>query len=283
MPLETGAPGCGVPQPPPGGGARAAWGGPARPAALRPEWDAPADIGALMSTRAGGVSVGPFASLNVGTAVGDEPAAVSENRARLAAAIGAAPVWLRQVHGARVVRVGAADAGAAPQEADACWTDEPGVACAVQVADCLPVLLAARNGRAVAAAHAGWRGLVLGVVEAALAALCDAAACNPGEVAAWLGPCIGPRRFEVGADVLQAFGASPRSPDALRFVARPRPDGSARWLANLPQLARDRLRAAGVHRIAGGTWCTVEAASDFFSFRRDGVTGRMAALVWRRG
>ena len=236
-----------------------------------------------MSTRAGGVSAAPWASLNLGTAVGDDPSAVDENRVRLAAAAGAAPVWLRQVHGARVLRVGAADLRREPPLADACWTDEPGVACAVQVADCLPVLFAALNGRAVGAAHAGWRGLAAGVVEAALAAVSEAAGCAPTEIATWLGPCIGPRQFEVGAEVLAAFGAAPDTTDRLRFVPRARADGSPRWLANLPQLARDRLQAAGVRRIGGGGWCTVEQASDFFSFRRDGVTGRMAAMVWRRG
>jgi len=301
MQPENGAPACGVPQAPPEGVAQAAWGrdrtcvrpedGRApveghRPLAdggpARPEWDAPATVGALMSTRAGGVSAAPWDSLNVGTAVGDDPAAVAENRARLAAAAGAAPVWLRQVHGARVVRVGAADLGRDPPAADACWTEETGVACAVQVADCLPVLFAALNGRAVGAAHAGWRGLAAGVVEAALAAVGEAAGCGPGDIAVWLGPCIGPRRFEVGADVLAAFGAAPEAPDRRHFVPRAGADGNPRWLANLPQLARDRLQAVGVRRVAGGGWCTVEQGSDFFSFRRDGVTGRLAALVWRR-
>jgi YfiH family protein len=260
----------------------------------RPRWAAPASVGALMTERAGGVSVGPYASLNIGAAVGDEPAAVAENRARVAAAMGARPVWLRQVHGARVVRVGAADAAvatleaaadpgnAARLEADAAWTDEPGIACTAQVADCLPVLLATLDGSAVAAAHAGWRGLAAGVLEATLAALCGGTGRAPHEVAAWLGPCIGPREFEVGADVLAAFGASPEQPDARRFVSRPRADGTPRWRANLPQLARDRLLAAGVRHIAGGTACTVEQPSRFFSFRRDGVTGRLVAAVWRR-
>jgi YfiH family protein len=254
-----------------------------RPELLRPDWDAPAGVGALMSTRVGGVSSGPWASLNLGSAVGDDPAAVAENRARLAATAGAAPVWLQQVHAARAVRIGAADLGHEPPLADASWTDEPGVACAVQVADCLPVLFAARNGRAVGAAHAGWRGLAGGVLEAALAAVCEAAACAPDAVAVWLGPCIGPRQFEVGEEVLRAFGDAPAVPDPLRFVPRARADGSPRWLANLPQLARDRLQAAGARGVSSGGGCTVEQASDFFSYRRDGVTGRMAALVWLRG
>lgn len=244
---------------------------------LRPEWDAPATVGALMSTREGGVSAPPWDTLNLGRSVGDDAAAVRENRERFAQALDAVPVYLRQVHGARVVRIDREMADAEPVEADAAFTTEPGVACTVQVADCMPVLLAAPNGRAVAAAHAGWRGLAGGVVEAALAALCDAAACAPADVHAWLGPCIGPSAFEVGADVVHAFGGDPRC-----FVPRARADGAMRWLANLPQLGRDRLGAQGVRNISGGAWCTVTERSRFFSFRRDGVTGRMVAAVWLR-
>jgi YfiH family protein len=247
------------------------------PGMLRPEWDPPPGVGAFLSTRAGGVSGAPFDSLNLGAAVGDDPAAVAENRRRLFLATGAQPVWLRQVHGARVLHVGAADA--APDtvalEADAAWTDEPGIACTVQVADCLPVLLARVDGRRVAAVHAGWRGLAAGVVEHALEAL------GPGaDVVAWLGPCIGPRQFEVGDDVLWAFGADPGAPDPARFVHRARADGAPRWLANLPGLAEDRLRRAGVRRIGVDGRCTVEVGSRFFSFRRDGRTGRFAAGIW---
>jgi YfiH family protein len=248
----------------------------------RPLWAAPASVGALMTERAGGVSVAPYASLNIGTAVGDDPMAVAENRARVAAAMGARPVWLRQVHGARVVRVGADDVDQAPHQADAAWTDERGIACTAQVADCLPVLFATLDGAAVAAAHAGWRGLAAGVLEATLSALCRGTGREPHEVVSWLGPCIGPREFEVGADVLAAFGASPDQPDPRRFVSRPRADGTPRWRANLPLLARDRLLAAGVRQLAGSTACTFEDASRFFSFRRDGVTGRLVAAVWRR-
>ncbi|MFO1273522.1 MAG: peptidoglycan editing factor PgeF [Rubrivivax sp.] len=240
---------------------------------MQPEWAAPASVGALMSTREGGVSAAPWDSLNLGVAVGDDPAAVAENRRRFARALGAEPVWLRQVHGARVVRAGTDT----DLVADAAWTDARGIACVVQVADCLPVLLARRDGAAVAAAHAGWRGLAGGVLEATVQALCAGTGCLPAELVAWLGPCIGPGRFEVGADVLAAF---PQAPD--RFVFRPRPDGAERWLADLPGLARDRLQAAGVSAIAGGGWCTVEDRTRFFSFRRDGTTGRMAAAVWRR-
>jgi YfiH family protein len=162
--------------------------------------------------------------------------------------------------------------------ADAAWTTERGVACAVVVADCLPVLMAARDGRAVAAAHAGWRGLAAGVLEAAVQALCTGAALTPVDITAWLGPCIGPRQFEVGADVLQAFGR--HAADAA-FVERRRPDGSLRWRANLPLLAAQRLAAVGVADLVIDGSCTVEDPSRFFSFRRDGLTGRMVAAVWR--
>jgi polyphenol oxidase len=249
----------------------------------RPAWPVSMRVGALMSTRRGGVSAAPWDSLNLGIAVGDDRTAVAENRRRFAALCGARPVWLRQVHGHDVVRVSSVMADAEPVTADAAWTDEPNVACAIQVADCMPVLLAAPEGRAVAAAHAGWRGLAGGVLEATIDALCAAAACAPADVDVWLGPCIGPRQFEVGAEVLQAFGQSPLQPDTGCFVEQAAGQGSPRWLANLPQLARRRLDSAGVRRIAGGEGCTVEQRSDFFSYRRDGVTGRMAAAVWIRG
>ena len=251
---------------------------------LHAEGVADARVGAALATRAGGASSGPFSSLNLGTAVGDAADAVAENRRRFAAALDARPVFLRQLHGTRVVRLTARDwALGAPIEADAAFTTEPGVACTVQVADCLPVLLAAPQGRGVAAAHAGWRGLAGGVIDASVNALCEATHCGPEELRAWLGPCIGPRQFEVGADVLAAFGAATDGSDPLRFVLGARADGSPRWLANLPQLARDRLAALGLTHIDGGAWCTVEDDSRFFSFRRDGVTGRHAAAIWLRG
>ena len=252
----------------------AAW----HPDWLRPEWHADR-VAAVMMTRAGGVSAAPFDSFNLRAAVGDDPQAVAHNPRLLARAIGATPVYLNQVHGATVVRLTAADAmpNAPMHTADGSVTTEPGVACASQAADCLPLLFAAPGGRAVGAAHAGWRSLARGVVEATLAALCDAASCRPDEVQVWLGACIGPDAFEVGADVLDAFGASTVAGEAApRFV----PTGQHKWLADLPGLARDRLRAAGVHRISGGNWCTVTDASRFFSFRRDGITGRMAAVIW---
>ena len=254
----------------------------------RVDWLAPDrridGVGALMTTREGGVSRGPYASMNFGNAVGDAAADVAANRASLAAAVRAVPVFLRQVHGARVVRVGAADGvpDASTHEADAAVTTERGVACIVQAADCLPVLIAAPGGRAVGAAHAGWRGLAGGVVENTVAAVCAAAACAPEELVAWLGACIGPDAFEVGADVLAAFGvvdgglASAMPASASRFRAK----GEGKWLADLAGLTRDRLAAAGVARVDGGHWCTVSSPHRFFSYRRDGTTGRMAAAIW---
>jgi len=246
---------------------------------LLPQWGAEG-VGAVMTTRAGGVSAAPFDTMNIRFEVGDDAAAVAHNRALLAAATGAVPVYLNQVHGAAVVRLGGRDTqpDASVHTADACFTTEPGVACTAQVADCLPVLFAAPAGRAVGAAHAGWRGLSLGVLEATVQQLCEAAHCAPDELTAWLGACIGPGRFEVGADVLRAFDADPQASDPARFV----PGQPGKWLANLPQLARDRLGAAGVRAISGGQWCTVDDRSRFFSYRRDGVTGRMVAAVWRR-
>lgn len=257
--------------------------------ALRPDWPAPASVGALMSTRAGGVSAEPFASLNLrpprlrGDSV-DDVQAVHENQRRFAIALGATPVYLDQVHGARVVRIGAGDVAAdAPMHrADAAVCTEPGVACTVLVADCLPVLFAAPHGRAVGAAHAGWRGLAAGVLDATVDAVCGLSQCEPGELVAWFGACIGPRRFEVGADVLNAFGPLASS-HFVEQAARGHSDRRPRWLADLPGLARDRLLLLGVSQVSGGRWCTVEDASRFFSFRRDRVTGRHAAAVWIRG
>lgn len=259
------------------------------PDAIRPDWPAPAGITALMSTRAGGVSAAPFHSLNLrppalgGDGV-DDPAAVLENQQRFAAALGAQPVWLQQVHGADVLRLTVAhlQPGAPLPRADASICTEPGIACTVLVADCLPVLLCSRDGRAVGAAHAGWRGLAGGVVDHTVAALCEATGCGPDQLLAWLGPCIAPANFEVGADVLLAFGADPAalSPaDAALFRFNPRADGSPRWRADLPGLARRRLAALGVTAVSGGHWCTVDEPSRFFSFRRDPRTGRMAAAI----
>ena len=249
---------------------------------LRPEWEAQ-QVRAFMSTRAGGVSTGPYASLNVGSAVQDEPAAVEENRRRVAEALGAQLVFLPQVHGSKVLRLKPewAQPEARVPKADACISTIPGLGCAIQVADCLPVLFAAP--KAVGGAHAGWRGLADGVLEKTVQALCEASACQPGEVQAWLGACIGPEAFEVGAEVLQAFGVEPLADlgpaQAQLFRYQPNGAGEPRWRANLPALAALRLRAAGVTRLSGGRWCTVSDPSRFFSYRRERLSGRMVAAI----
>ncbi len=243
---------------------------------LVPDWNV-AGVGALMTTRAGGFSAAPFDTMNLSPRVGDAAPAVALNRLRLAEAIGARPVYLQQVHGCTVLRLERSDVGASTveREADASVTTEPAVACTVLVADCLPVLFAAPQGRAVGAAHAGWRGLAAGVLEATLRRVCAAAGCESGSVQCWLGACIGPRRFEVGADVLHAFGAGIDSA-APEF----KPLGAGKWLADLPLLARSRLKAAGVSAISGGSWCTHEDAARFYSYRRARSSGRMAAAIW---
>lgn len=242
--------------------------GPSAPRWITPDWPAPAGVRALTSLRAGGVSRGAYAGLNLALHVGDDPERVRENRDRLARAAGVPvePCWLEQVHGAGVIDAADWRPGV---RADAAVARDPGRVCAVLTADCLPVLLCARDGGAVAAIHAGWRGLAAGVIEAAVRALGDSGI-------AWLGPAIGPQAFEVGEEVRAVFLAA----DADAAAAfRPSPAG--RWLADLYRLARRRLRAAGVTEVYGGGECTHRDAARFYSYRRDGVTGRMASLIWR--
>lgn len=233
-----------------------------------PDWPVPMTVKALVTTRAGGVSQAPYDTLNLGIAVGDDPAAVRENRARLRALLPAEPRWLRQVHGARVV-----DAATVTTliEADGSHTTAPGVVCVVQMADCMPVLFADRAGRRVAAAHAGWRGLSAGVLDEAVRALDT----DPAELIAWMGPAIGPTAFEVGDDVRDAFLAT--SPEARAAFA---PHAPGKWLADLFLLGRQRLMALGIGAIHGGGLCTVTDSRRFFSHRRDRVSGRMAAAIW---
>lgn len=240
---------------------------------LTPQWPAPRNVRSACSTRAGGVSAAPYDTLNLGDHVGDAGQAVAENRRRYAEAIGARPVFLKQVHGTGVLALAAATPHGA--EADACFTRERALACTMMVADCLPVLLADRAGTQVGAAHCGWRGLAHGVLEA----LCERMESAPGEMLAWLGPCIGPQAFEVGPEVRAAFIAQ----DAAAAGCF-RAHGEDKFLADLPALARRRLAARGIAQVYGndGTpaWCTVSDASRFFSHRRDRVSGRLAASVW---
>ncbi len=242
------------------------------PAWIEPDWPAPPGVRALSTLRPGGFSRGAFAGFNLGDHVGDDPDAVAGNRAllRRAAGLPAEPCWLRQVHGSGVI---AACEGPAAAPADGSWTDRPGRVCVVLTADCLPVLLARRDGSAVAALHAGWRGLAAGVLEAGVAALGGGA-----DLVAWLGPAIGPDHFEVGPEVRAAFvAADAGAAAAFRPAARP-----GHHLADLYALARRRLARAGVASLHGGGWCTFADAGRFYSYRRDGTTGRMATLVWRR-
>ncbi len=248
------------------------------PAWLRPDWDAP-HVQAFMTTRDGGVSHGPYSSLNVGLAVQDDAAAVAENRARVSRALGAPALFMPQVHGAEVLHLQPAHAepGAELPKADASISTTPALGVAIQTADCLPVLFAAPGG--VGGAHAGWRGLAAGVLENTVAALCRSTGCVPQDIQAWMGACIGPAAFEVGEDVLRAFGVTPATADPALFVYRPNEQGQARWRADLVGLARRRLQAAGLSRISGGSWCTFSEDSRFFSFRRERVSGRMVAAI----
>jgi len=239
---------------------------------LRPDWTAPPGVRAFVTTRAGGVSTGPYASLNLGTAVGDAPEAVAANRARVRAALPGDPAWLKQVHGTRLVDA----ATCAPlTAADASYTIEPGVVCVIQVADCLPVLFTDRAGTMVAAAHAGWRGLVGGVLATVVAAYAERGIAA-GDLLAWIGPGIGAAAFEVGDEVHAEFTRHDAGA-AAHFVRQ----GATKWRADLHALAQRALRRLGVAAIHGAPLCTVADPQRFFSYRRDHTTGRMAAFIWR--
>jgi YfiH family protein len=263
---------------------------------LIPDWPAPSNVKAVFTTRRGGVSAAPWDSLNLGDHVGDDLTSVNANRALLQQACGAHAVFLKQVHGVEVVKLDAATPNGS--RADACVATQSGIACTIMVADCLPVLLTTTGGTAVAAAHAGWRGLAgdaagghKGVLESVFTSLTAAAGdASASNVMAWMGPCIGPSAFEVGAEVKLAFEAG--QPGAGRFFV---PAGPGKYFADLAGLARQRLQALGVARVYGNdgsdAWCTVLNPDKYFSHRRDagghanrgngfGTTGRMGALVW---
>ena len=238
---------------------------------IEPDWPVARHVRVLSTLRAGGVSEGPYASLNLAAHVGDRPEAVAANRLLLreAARLPGEPLWLEQVHGNAVVRH--AGAVAAPPRADASVAFEPGRVCAVMTADCLPVVLVDRAGTRIGVAHAGWRGLLGGVLQATIAALEVPAA----QLLAWLGPAIGPDAFEVGPEVRDAYQSRDAGSEAC-FV----PGDRGRYRADLYRLARGALDAAGVGSVHGGGWCTYGDANRFFSYRRDGTTGRMATLAW---
>jgi hypothetical protein len=251
---------------------------------LVPNWPAPPQIGAFCTTRGGGVSKAPFDSLNLGRYVSDEVAAVSENRARVGALLPAEPIWLKQVHGTRVWDADSASAEAII-EADAAVTAKTNTVLTVMAADCLPVLISSPDGGVIGAAHAGWRGLVEGVLENTVdAMLAKAGQGDTSHYFAWLGPAIGPAAFEVGEEVRHAFHEHAQkyglpSP-AEAFIAIDNKPG--KYWANLYQLARQRLLSKGLTHIYGGEFCTVRDQTDFFSHRRDGLSGRFAAFIWRR-
>ncbi len=245
-----------------------------------PDWPAPAGVHALVTTRQGGVSCGPWASFNLASHVGDDATAVAANRALLRQSLPADPPWLTQVHGTLCVDAGEAQSGV---EADASFTRQRGVVCAVLTADCLPVLLCDDQASVVSAVHAGWRGLADGVIEASVAAM-----SVPGEqLMAWLGPAIGPTAFEVGADVRDAFLAHD-----IQAAHAFTPLAADKWLCDIYQLACQRLNALnirrvprvlspqGTGRITSADFCTMRDIDRFYSFRRDGVTGRMASCIW---
>ena len=240
---------------------------------ITPLWPAPNNVVAFNTTRKGGVSVHPYDALNLGTHVGDDVTVVAENRRRLKEIIVAPtePFWLEQVHGTRVLRLDE-NSDRADNQADASYTNIAGQVCAVMTADCLPVLFCNRQGTEVAAAHAGWRGLCDGILEQTLACFDS----SPEDILVWFGPAIGPTAFEVGGEVRAKFIEQDADAE-LAFT-----EHGEKYLADIYQLARLRLRRAGVQTISGGDLCTVSDKSRFFSYRREPVTGRMAALIWFR-
>ncbi|QLG86802.1 peptidoglycan editing factor PgeF [Chitinibacter bivalviorum] len=239
-----------------------------QPHLITPNWPAPANVKALQTTRLGGVSLPPFGSFNLGSHVSDLPEHVAANRALLTQALPQAPAWLNQVHGVDVVDAASVTS---PIDADASYTRQRGAVSVVMTADCLPLLFCDRAGTVVAAAHAGWRGLCNGVIEATVAKM----DCPASDILVWLGPAIGPSAFEVGDEVRAAFMAIDEQAEQA-FVAQ----GGGKWLANIYLLAHQRLHTLGITAIYGGDQCTVTQAETYFSYRRDGQTGRLASLIW---
>ena len=242
-----------------------------KPNWITPDWPAPENIKAFTSTRKAGVSEGAFASFNLALHVEDNPQQVKQNRQLLFEALNlpSEPVWLEQVHGVQVINADHADN--TPQ-ADAAFSTEKNKVCVVMIADCLPVLICNRQGTKVAAAHAGWRGLQAGVIEASIESLQE----NRQDILVWLGPAIGPDTFEVGDDVRQKFITEIPETVSAFTVSKP-----GHWLANIYELAKIRLQNMGIDQIYGGDFCTYTDQQHFYSYRRDGVTGRMASLIWR--
>lgn len=235
---------------------------------IYPDWPAPSHVKALQTTRLGGFSQGDFAELNLAAHVGDDPITVNRNRQLLAPWLPSEPVWLNQVHGVTVVDAGVASC---VSDADASYSNKKGAVCAVMTADCLPLLVCDQSGTEVAAIHAGWKGLLDGVIESTIQTMQSA----PESLLVWMGPAIGPTAFEVGTEVKSAFIDQQMEAEAA-FVPNP----NDKWLGDLYLLARLRLQRLGVKYIHGGELCTYSDNQRFFSYRRDGVTGRMATLIW---
>jgi hypothetical protein len=236
---------------------------------IRPDWPAPANVQAFQTTRLGGASLAPYDSLNLGLHVGDDPVRVNRNRQSLSPYMPSEPVWMEQVHG---IEVANADAAACRVVADASVARQRGSVCVVMTADCLPVLLCDEDGTVVAAAHAGWKGLVAGVIETTVKEMGVA----PQKLLAWLGPAIGPHAFEVGEEVRAAFMAH----DAQAAAAFVPLAAAGKYRADIVRLARQRLDALGISRVYGSTFCTYHQQDKFYSYRRDGVTGRMGTFIW---
>lgn len=235
---------------------------------ITPDWPAPPNVRALQTTRQGGVSDAPYDSLNLGDHVGDEPLTVARNRVLLNHLLPSEPVWLEQAHGTLVAN--ADNAGCLPQ-ADACIARHRESVCVVMTADCLPVLFCDAQGSVVGAAHAGWKGLAAGVIESTVQAM----NIPPQNLMAWLGPAISQEAFEVGEEVRTVFvAAQPQAASAFTTGQ------SGKWLADLYALARMRLNALGITQIYGGNHCTYRENEKFFSYRRDGTTGRMGTFIW---
>ncbi len=236
---------------------------------IHPDWPAPANVKALQTTRLGGISAAPYDALNLGLHVGDDPVRVNRNRQLLSPLLPSEPVWMEQVHG---IEVANADAAACRVVADASIACHKGSVCVVMTADCLPVLLCDEGGTVVGAVHAGWKGLAAGVIEATIKEMGVA----PHKLLAWLGPAIGPEAFEVGEDVRAAF----MEHDAKAAEAFKSRGMQGKYHADIYFLARQRLAALGITRVYGGTFCTYHQQDRFFSYRRDGVTGRMGTFIW---
>lgn len=247
---------------------------------LTPNWPAPANVCAAVTLRAGGVSQGAYASLNLGAHVGDDFARVQSNRERVQQQLSLPemPVWLTQVHGVDVLRLDGVSVIKNPPEYDACYSNQPGKVCAVMTADCLPVLFCSRDGREVAAAHAGWRGLAAGVLKTTV----ENFSCQASSILAWLGPAIGPNSFEVGVDVCEQFVAQWTECSAQSVLSCFVEQANGNYLADIYALARLQLRQWGITAVYGGGEDTVADSARFYSFRRDGDTGRMATLIWRQ-